>query len=126
MEKRIAEHEKKLADFKANPTIKPGMKGLPKEVIEAVNVSMAAANGPPSPTPSSPSTPPALTVEQSKNLKRFEKKLPAGATETSVHDLPGGGKAFQAEVPGSKAIYEKQVGATGETLQYTKTTPVIT
>lgn len=35
-------------------------------------------------------------------------------------------QAFQAEVPGkvpaSKAIYEKQVGSTGKTLQYTKTT----
>ena len=59
-------------------------------------------------------------------LKRFEGKLPAGAGETSVHDLPGGGKAFRAEVPGkvpgSKAIYERQVGPTGKTLQMTKTT----
>jgi hypothetical protein len=67
-----------------------------------------------------------LTAEQAKNLKRFDGKLPAGAGETSIHDLPAGGRAFQAEVPGkvpgSKAIYEKQVGAAGETLQYTKTT----
>jgi hypothetical protein len=52
--------------------------------------------------------------------------LPAGAGETTIHDLPGGGKAFQAEVPGkvpgSKAIYEKQVDAAGKTQQYTKTT----
>jgi RHS repeat-associated protein len=67
-----------------------------------------------------------LTPEQHANLKRFNKKLPANATPTKVHDLPGGGKAFQAEsagkVPGSKAIYEKQVDAKGKTTQYTKTT----
>jgi hypothetical protein len=67
-----------------------------------------------------------LSAEQAANLGRFEKRLPSGAGPTSVHDLPGGGKAFQAEVPGrvpgSSAIYEKQVGAGGETLQFTKTT----
>lgn len=67
-----------------------------------------------------------LTAEQARNLKRFEDKIPAGAGGTSIRNLPGNGKAFQAEVPGrvpgSKAIYEKQVGSTGETLQYTKTT----
>ena len=35
LEKRIAEHEQKLADFKANPTVRPGMEGQPKDVIEA-------------------------------------------------------------------------------------------
>ncbi|AVR95107.1 RHS repeat-associated core domain-containing protein [Pseudoduganella armeniaca] len=34
LEKRISEHEQKLADFKANPTVRPGMENLPKEVIE--------------------------------------------------------------------------------------------
>jgi RHS repeat-associated protein/uncharacterized repeat protein (TIGR02543 family) len=33
--KRIAEHEQKLNDFKANPTVRPGMEGQPQEVIEA-------------------------------------------------------------------------------------------
>jgi hypothetical protein len=33
-EKRIAEHEQKLAEFKANPTVRPGMEGQPQEVIE--------------------------------------------------------------------------------------------
>jgi len=33
--KRISEHEKKLNDFKANPTVRPGMEGQPQEVIEA-------------------------------------------------------------------------------------------
>jgi hypothetical protein len=60
------------------------------------------------------------------NLKRFEKKLPAGALPTQVHDLPLGGKAFQSSVPGrvpgSSAVYEKQVDASGRTLQFTKTT----
>ncbi|ASF45590.1 hypothetical protein CEK71_05625 [Methylovulum psychrotolerans] len=35
LEKRIAEHEQKLNDFKANPTVRPGMEGQPQEVIEA-------------------------------------------------------------------------------------------
>jgi len=39
LEKRIAEHEEKLADFKANPTVRPGMEGQPKEVIEAAQQS---------------------------------------------------------------------------------------
>jgi RHS repeat-associated protein len=33
-ERRIAEHESKLAEFKANPTVRPGMEGLPKELIQ--------------------------------------------------------------------------------------------
>jgi len=33
-EKRINEHEQKLAEFKANPTVRPGMEGQPQEVIE--------------------------------------------------------------------------------------------
>ncbi len=39
LEQRIAEHEKKLADFKANPTVRRGMEGQPKEVIEAAQRS---------------------------------------------------------------------------------------
>lgn len=39
LEKRIAEHEKKLADFVANPTVRPGMEGQPKEIIEAAQKS---------------------------------------------------------------------------------------
>jgi hypothetical protein len=34
LEKRIVEHEKKLADFKANPTVRPGMEGQPQKAIE--------------------------------------------------------------------------------------------
>jgi hypothetical protein len=49
-----------------------------------------------------------------------------GVGEASVRDLPGGGRAFQAEipgrVPGSSAVYEKQVDVSGTTIQYTKTT----
>ena len=33
-EKRILEHQEKLEQFKANPTIRPGMENLPKEAIE--------------------------------------------------------------------------------------------
>jgi hypothetical protein len=35
LEKRIAEHEKKLETFKAAPTVRPGMEGRSKEEIEA-------------------------------------------------------------------------------------------
>jgi RHS repeat-associated protein len=35
LEKRIAEHQRKLDDFRANPTVRPGMEGLPDEVIKA-------------------------------------------------------------------------------------------
>ena len=38
-EKRIAEHEKKLTDFKENPTVKPGME---KQSVEAVEAQQAA------------------------------------------------------------------------------------
>jgi RHS repeat-associated protein len=33
LENRILEHEQKLAEFKANPTVRPGMENLPKELI---------------------------------------------------------------------------------------------
>jgi hypothetical protein len=39
LEKRIAEHESKLADFKANPTVRPGMEAQPKALIEAAQQS---------------------------------------------------------------------------------------
>ena len=69
---------------------------------------------------------PALDASQAGNLARFEQKLPAGAQDTAIYALPGGGRAFVADVPGrvpgSKAIYEKQVNLHGETMQYTKTT----
>ncbi len=67
-----------------------------------------------------------LNASQAENLARFEKKLPVGAQETAIYGLPSGGRAFVADVPGrvpgSKAVYEKQVNLKGETVQYTKTT----
>jgi len=67
-----------------------------------------------------------LNPAQASNLARFNKKLPSGAGETTIRDLPGGGRSFQAEVPGrvrgSKAIYEKQVNAAGKTVEFKKTT----
>jgi hypothetical protein len=67
-----------------------------------------------------------LSPEQASNLSRFEKNMPKGAGETIIRDLPGNSKAFQSEVPGrvpgSKAVYEKQVDASGNTLEFTKTT----
>ena len=34
LEKQIAQHQKEAQDFKDNPTIRPGMENLPKEVIQ--------------------------------------------------------------------------------------------
>ncbi|WP_189534790.1 hypothetical protein [Paludibacterium paludis] len=34
LEKQIASHEKKLEEFRNNPTVRPGMENLPKDVIE--------------------------------------------------------------------------------------------
>jgi len=34
LEKRISEHEQKLQQFKANPTVRPGMEGLSKDLIK--------------------------------------------------------------------------------------------
>jgi hypothetical protein len=33
LEKRIDEHQRKLQDFKDNPTVRPGMEKLPQEVV---------------------------------------------------------------------------------------------
>ncbi len=65
-----------------------------------------------------------LTSAQIANLSRFQKKLPKGII--TIYDLPAGGKVFQCKVlgkvPGSFAIYEKQVDIEGLTLFFTKTT----
>jgi hypothetical protein len=68
-----------------------------------------------------------ITSEQQKNITRFEKKLPANAKDNvTTMELPNGGIAAQAtspgRVPGSSAVYEKQIDAAGNTIQYTKTT----
>ena len=34
LEKQIQKHQKKIDDFKANPTVRPGMENLPKDVIK--------------------------------------------------------------------------------------------
>ena len=62
-----------------------------------------------------------------KNINRFRKKVPSNAKESlSVRELPNGGVAVQAtspgNVPGSKAVYEKQINSNGDTIQATKTT----
>jgi len=64
---------------------------------------------------------------QAKNIERFTKKAPANAKDSVVtHPLPNGGVAAQATSPGrvtgSSAVYEKQIGADGKTINYTKTT----
>jgi len=68
-----------------------------------------------------------LNASQLKNLGRFEKNLPSNASPTIIRQLPAGSKSFQATVParnipGSYAIYEKQVDVNGFTLEFTKTT----
>ena len=68
-----------------------------------------------------------LNPQQAKNLARFNKKKPANSTDTVIRDLPGGGKAFQADsaarnIPGSFARFEKQIDSAGKTTQFTKTT----
>lgn len=68
----------------------------------------------------------ALDAKQAKNLKRFEKKLPSGADETAVRQLPNGSTSFTStvpgRVPGSYAEYTKVVDAAGGTTKYIKTT----
>lgn len=63
---------------------------------------------------------------QVENLARFDKSLPGGAGATTIHNLTGGGKVFEAQVmgkvPGSYAIYEKQVDAAGRTTLFRITT----
>ena len=68
-----------------------------------------------------------LTAEQAKNIERFMSKVPANAKESlTLRALPNEGVAAQAVSPGrvigSSAVYEKQIDATGKTIQYTKTT----
>jgi RHS repeat-associated protein len=67
------------------------------------------------------------TEAQAKNIQRFTSKLPANAKESvTVKPLPNGGVAAQGvspgKVPGSSALYEKQIDSAGKTIQYTKTT----
>jgi hypothetical protein len=66
-----------------------------------------------------------LTAEQARNLARFSKALPKAATGTSIDSL-GDGVLFTAEVPGrvpgSMAVYQKAVDASGTTTNYIKTT----
>jgi len=35
LERQISDHQKRLQDFKNNPTVRPGMEGLPKDIIKA-------------------------------------------------------------------------------------------
>jgi hypothetical protein len=69
----------------------------------------------------------ALTTDQLKNVERFTQKLPVNAKENlTLKTLPNEGVAVRAvspgRVPGSSAVYEKQIDAAGKTIQYTKTT----
>ncbi|OQY56928.1 MAG: hypothetical protein DRR08_22210 [Candidatus Parabeggiatoa sp. nov. 2] len=64
---------------------------------------------------------------QQKNIERFRNKIPSNAKENiGIYILPNGSVAVQAtspgKVPGSKAVYEKQIDVNGKTIQYTKTT----
>lgn len=68
-----------------------------------------------------------VNAAQAKNLKRFVDKIPANSKDNvALKELPNGGVAAQAtspgRVPGSSAVYEKQIDSSGVTVQYTKTT----
>ncbi|UOZ05550.1 hypothetical protein [Amycolatopsis sp. WQ 127309] len=69
-----------------------------------------------------------LSPEQLRNLKRYEKKLPAGAEPTVITRGANGAVQFEAKVPGrvpgSHANYTKTVDASGGTIGYLKTTVV--
>jgi hypothetical protein len=69
----------------------------------------------------------APNAQHAANLKRFQKKIPSNAKENvELRNLPNNGVAVQAtspgKVPGSKAVYEKQIDVNGKTIQATKTT----
>jgi hypothetical protein len=69
----------------------------------------------------------APNAAQAKNLKRFQKKIPSNSKENvELRGLPNNGVAVQAtsagKVPGSRAVYEKQIDVNGKTIQATKTT----
>ncbi len=68
-----------------------------------------------------------INKAQQKNINRFIKKIPSNAKDTvKSRELPNGGISIQAtsmgKVPGSKAIYEKQIDVNGKTIKYYKTT----
>jgi hypothetical protein len=70
---------------------------------------------------------PKMNAQQSENLARFLKKIPANSrNNVKISKLPNGNIKFTAtspgRVPGSKAIYEKIVDSQGRTIGYTKTT----
>lgn len=59
-------------------------------------------------------------------LKRYAKKLPSGAESTIITRGADGVIRMRTEVPGrvpgSYAVYEKVMDASGKTIGYTKTT----
>ncbi len=92
-----------------NSVLSGDLKGAATSVAMAVNKPLKAAD------------------KIQKNIKRFTKKVPANAKgNIEQHALPDGGVAVQAtspgKVPGSKAVYEKQIDSSGTTIQATKTT----
>lgn len=67
-----------------------------------------------------------LSAAQVAKVDRFIRKMPADVVSLTVRPLPNGGVAMYAvvparNVPGSYAMYEKQVDAAGESLSYVKT-----
>jgi hypothetical protein len=67
-----------------------------------------------------------LNTSQQANLKRFIKKLPANSNNYSIRTLGNGNVQISAEsagkVPGSKALYVKEVDGTGTTVKMYKVT----
>ena len=68
-----------------------------------------------------------LNPVQAKSLARFLKKIPANAKDSvKISKTPEGNVKFTAtspgKVPGSRAVYDKHVDATGKAVKYEKTT----
>lgn len=67
-----------------------------------------------------------LNEQQTANYDRYKKKLPAGAKEPEIEQLPDGNVRYTSEVPGrvpgSRAEYVKTVDENGNTVRYVKRT----
>jgi hypothetical protein len=67
-----------------------------------------------------------LSGAQADNLRRYKKRLPAGAGDVTITGDKDGSVDFEARVPGrvpgSYAIYTKTIGPDGTTIGYEKTT----
>jgi intein/homing endonuclease len=92
------------------------VEGIPTYFVSDLGILVHNNTNCPTPNPS-----------QQTNIDRFIKKAPSNSKDNiEIRQLPNEGVAVQAtspgRVPGSKAVYEKQIDVNGKTVQYTKTT----